>query len=53
MTEISLNFALVLVSSACIGGFIGAFIAYKKMYKAWRIDRDNFFDKLEKKNGLK
>ena len=45
--------AIILISSALIGGFVGALIGYKTMYQAWRTDRDNFFDKFEKKNGVK
>jgi len=44
---------VVLIASASIGGGIGGFLAYLIMYKAWRTDRNNFFDRLNRKNGIK
>ena len=44
---------LILIGSALIGGFIGAFLGYIVMYNAWRTDQDEFFDRLDKKNGIK
>lgn len=45
---ITLNFSIVLIASACIGGFIGAYFGYLLMYKMWRIDKKDLFDRLEK-----
>jgi hypothetical protein len=36
--------AIILISSAFIGGAIGSLIGYKTMYKTWKIDRDNFIE---------
>jgi hypothetical protein len=44
---------LIIISSAMIGGFVGALVGYFAMYKTWKIDRDDFFDRLDKKNGIK
>lgn len=35
--------SLILISCALIGGFIGAFVGYLVMYKAWKIDGKSDF----------
>lgn len=45
--------SIILISAALIGGFIGAFLGYIVMYNAWKTDQENFFDRLDKKNGIK
>ena len=44
---------IIFISSAFIGGFVGALIGYKTMYKSWRTYRDNFFDKQVKELSRK
>lgn len=48
MIEITLDLALVFIASACIGGFIGAYTGYLMMYRLWRLDKEDLFDKLKK-----
>ena len=45
-----MELAIILIASALIGGFIGAYVGYVTMYKCWRLDRDDFFKKAKKKS---
>ena len=49
MTEITVDLTLVFIASAFIGGFIGAYIGYMMMYRLWKIDKEDLFDRLKKR----